>query len=79
MLLSNTHLYNWVGSAILQTLVLMTGVCSQWKIVLPINQTNNQSINQSIFIFHFISCRLPMWQHRDLGNCHTGHIQEYTQ
>jgi len=36
MLLSNTHLYNWAGSAILQTLVLMTGVCSQWKIVSPI-------------------------------------------
>ena len=26
MLLSNTHLYNWAGFAILQTLVLMTGV-----------------------------------------------------
>ena len=32
MLLSNTHLYNWAGSAILQTLVLMTGVVVNGKL-----------------------------------------------
>jgi len=32
MLLSNTHLYNWVGSAILKTLVLMTGVVVNGKL-----------------------------------------------
>ena len=32
MLFSNTHLYNWAGSAILQTLVLMTGVVVNGKL-----------------------------------------------
>jgi len=32
MLLSNTRLYNWVGSTILQTLVLMTGVVVNGKL-----------------------------------------------